>query len=154
MVLKNGGLLENNILLFEDEQKTSLWTGGAFQDNSGQWYKKTTSPVTEADFLYVTVVPNTKVIYQSELNESLFKSVTNTFSDFLVRQQLTEIEVCLEISSGHVGILEVTLLHTLSFKFHFETYSCFKIDRTIYLFMELCEGGSLESGIASQNITS
>mgnify|MGYP003133195925 FL=1 len=47
VVLKNGGLLENNILLFEDEQKTSLWTGGAFQDNSGQWYKKTTSPVCD-----------------------------------------------------------------------------------------------------------
>jgi hypothetical protein len=82
VVLKNGGPLENNILLFEDKQKTSLWTGGAFQDNSGQWYKKTTSPVTQADFLYVTVVPNTKVIYQSELNESLFKPITNTFNDF------------------------------------------------------------------------
>ena len=80
-VLKNGSPLENNILLFEDKKKLAIWAGGAFQDSSGQWYKKTMSPTTEADLLYVTTVPNTKVIYQSELNEDLFKSVTNTFND-------------------------------------------------------------------------
>ena len=81
VVLQAGAPLENNILLFEDESKQKIWAGAAFQNSLGRWYKKISGPLTKNSRLYVKVVPNTKVIYQSELNESLFKTITNTFSN-------------------------------------------------------------------------
>ncbi len=81
VILQEGAPVENNILLFEDESKQKLWAGAVFQDSLGHWYKKLSGPLTENSRLYMKIVPNTKVIYQSELNESLFKTITNTFSN-------------------------------------------------------------------------
>jgi len=88
-VLENGGPVENNLLLFEDEKKKKLWIGAAFQDNQGRWYKKIPGPITENSRLYTEIVPNTKVIFQSELNKNLLKTVANNFNDlFEMNKQL------------------------------------------------------------------
>ena len=81
VVLAAGAPVENNILLFEDESKQKLWVGPVFQDSLGRWYKQHSGALTENSRLYTELVPNTKVIYQSELNEGLFKTITNTFNN-------------------------------------------------------------------------
>ncbi len=80
-VLKNGGVTENNILLFEDSKKKNIYLGKTFQDNAGRWYKQSLGPTTSGDLLYTKIVPNTKVIYKSQLDEGLLKTVANTFND-------------------------------------------------------------------------
>ena len=80
-VLKGGDVAENNILLFEDSDKKTVWLGKVFQDNAGRWYKQSLGPTTSNDLLYTKIVPNTKVIYKSQLDQGLLKIVANTFND-------------------------------------------------------------------------
>ncbi len=83
-ILRNGAPQENNILLFEDTSHKNLWLGQAFQDNSGIWYKQSGLPTASPQRLYSVTVPNTKVIYKSQLDENLLKTLANSFNDLYI----------------------------------------------------------------------
>lgn len=81
MVFQNGEIPENNIVLFEDKEYTTVYLGRRFQDNSGTWYKQSFGPTLAEHRLYPQVVPNIKVSFKSSLEDSLFQTVGNSFKD-------------------------------------------------------------------------
>jgi len=80
-VLEDGGVPENNILLYEDKSRQNCWVGPAYQDKIGRWHKQVPGSGRPTSRLYGQKVPNTKVVYKSELDKNLLQLTTNTFSD-------------------------------------------------------------------------
>lgn len=81
VVLEDGSPVDKNLVLYEDKSKKSLWIGSSFQDNQGRWYKQEPGPITKDSILYAEMIPNTKVVFQSELYASLLSTLSNTFND-------------------------------------------------------------------------
>ena len=81
IVLQDGVPIENNLLLFTDKARDTLWLGPAYQDNLGYWYKKSLISRAQRTRLYKRLVPNTKVVYTSELDKNLLQTLGNTFED-------------------------------------------------------------------------
>lgn len=72
-VLHEGHTPKNNIVLYEDLAQTDIWLGAFYRDLQGVYRK------TNNDKLYVKQVPNTKVVFTSQANKSLFKTISNNF---------------------------------------------------------------------------
>jgi len=67
-IIRNAQRLETNVLLYTDEQKSKIWIGPAFKDMLGNWYRPLAGRPGD-ERLYSTTVPNTKVVFESDLEQ-------------------------------------------------------------------------------------
>jgi hypothetical protein len=80
-IFKDGNIPQQNLVLFENQARTKLWIGSSFQDTTGHWYKSASGPVKESNQLYIKMVPNTKVTYESSITEKVLQlSKNNLFN--------------------------------------------------------------------------
>lgn len=79
VILKDGAPQDTNLLLYKDQEHQKLWLGQSFQASDGLWYKQGSGSATTNNRLYAVIVPNTKIVFQSELDAALLQTVSNTF---------------------------------------------------------------------------
>jgi len=76
IAVRGGQRQESNILLYTDEAKTNIWAGQAYQDNSGTWFRPLMGRPGSGR-LYASAVPNTKVVFMSDTEEILNRTLVN-----------------------------------------------------------------------------